>query len=107
MVAVSPHNYNSMSVGLASTVQASATMPTFLITEYFVNFAGRSADISASAPIIVRDGYLELDGRPGHGVDLDEEALRFAEGEPVRRSFGLSKPLGTRRAAASPITAGW
>ena len=107
MVAVSPHNYNSMSVGLASTVQASATMPTFLITEYFVNFAGRSADISASAPIVVRDGYVELDGRPGHGVDLDEEALRFAEGEPVRRSFGLSKPLGTRRAAASPITAGW
>lgn len=106
MVAVSPHNYNSMSVGLASTVQASATMPTFLITEYFVNFAQRSADISASPPITVRDGYVELDGRPGHGVELDEEALRFAAGDPVRRSFGMSTRTGYNNAAVSPSTAG-
>ena len=36
-VAVSPHNYNSTSVALASTVQVSACIPNFLITEYFVN----------------------------------------------------------------------
>ena len=106
MVAISPHNYNSMSVGLASTVQASATMPTFLITEYFVNFAQRSAAISASAPIVVCDGYIELDGRPGHGVELDEEALRFAVGDPVRRWFGISTQSGYGSAAVSSSTAG-
>src|SRR5206468_5033563 len=37
-VAVSPHNYNSTTVGLAATLHASAGMPNFLITEYFVNF---------------------------------------------------------------------
>src|SRR5262249_10223981 len=37
-IAVSPHNYNSTTVGLAATLQASAAMPNFLITEYFVNF---------------------------------------------------------------------
>src|SRR5437764_2446838 len=38
LVAVSPHNYNSTMTGLAATVHAAATMPNFLITEYFVNF---------------------------------------------------------------------
>ena len=37
-VAVAPHNYNSTTVALASTLQAAATMPNFIITEYFVNF---------------------------------------------------------------------
>ena len=32
-VAVSPHNYNSTTLALAATVQASATMPNFIITE--------------------------------------------------------------------------
>ncbi|WP_155920179.1 MULTISPECIES: mandelate racemase/muconate lactonizing enzyme family protein [unclassified Mycolicibacterium] len=92
LVAVAPHNYNSTSVGLASTLQASATMPTFLITEYFVNFTRRSADISATPPITVNDGHIVLDERPGHGVELNEEALRHAEGDPVRRTFSLASP---------------
>jgi L-alanine-DL-glutamate epimerase-like enolase superfamily enzyme len=38
-IAISPHNYNSTTVGLAATLQAAAGMPNFLITEYFVNEA--------------------------------------------------------------------
>ena len=104
LVAVAPHNYNSTSVALASTLQASATMTTFLITEYFVNFAHRSARISATPPITVTDGHIILDDRPGHGVELNEEALRHSEGDPVRRTFSLSTPKRRRVADLSSAT---
>ena len=45
-VAVSPHNYNSTVMALASTVHASAVMPNFLITEYFVPFAEIGTQVS-------------------------------------------------------------
>ena len=45
-VAVAPHNYNSTTVGLAATLQASAGMPNFLITEYFVNFEDVGREIA-------------------------------------------------------------
>lgn len=90
MVAVAPHNYNSMSVGLAATLQASAVMPSFLITEYFVNFAERSAAISKTPKIEVVDGHVTLGQAPGHGVDLDEDALRYWSGKPVPRTFHVN-----------------
>ena len=85
-VAVSPHNYNSTTVGLAATLQASAVMPNFLITEYFVNFEALGEEI-AREPWQVRDGMIELTDTPGLGIDLDEEALaRFPyEAFPQRR----------------------
>jgi galactonate dehydratase len=36
-VVVSPHNYNSVTVGLGATLQICAHIPNFLICEYFVN----------------------------------------------------------------------
>ena len=45
-VAVAPHNYNSTTVGLASTLQVSACIPNFLITEYFVNFEAVGREIA-------------------------------------------------------------
>ena len=73
-VAVSPHNYNSTTVGLAATLQAAAGMPNFLITEYFVNFeeVGRAI---ARPPFSVEDGHIVLPTAPGLGIDLDEGAL--------------------------------
>lgn len=47
VVVVSPHNYNSTTVGLAATMQVAACMPNFLITEYFVNFKPRGDEIAA------------------------------------------------------------
>ena len=46
-VAMSPHNYNSTTVGLAATLHASAGMPNFIITEYFVNFAEVGAEVDS------------------------------------------------------------
>ncbi len=73
-VVVSPHNYNSTTLGLAATINASATMPNFLITEYFVNFEELGRDI-ATQPFQVENGYINLPESPGLGIDLDEESL--------------------------------
>ena len=73
-VAVSPHNYNSTTVGLASTLQATVGMPNFLITEYFINFESVGNEI-AQNPIRVEAGYIPVSDAPGLGIDLNEEAL--------------------------------
>jgi galactonate dehydratase len=74
LVAVSPHNYNSTTIGLAATLQVAACMPNFLITEYFVNFKERG-DAIAVDPFRVEDGYIQLPTGPGLGLDLKEEEL--------------------------------
>ncbi len=74
-VGVSPHNYNSVGIALASTVQVSACIPNFVITEYWVNFEPVVDDIVVQ-PFEVEDGYIRLPEEPGLGMDLDEDALR-------------------------------
>lgn len=73
-VAVSPHNYNSTTVGLAATVHAAAGMPNFIITEYFVNFEEFGRGI-AHPPLLAENGYVAVPQTPGLGIELDEEAL--------------------------------
>ena len=73
-VAVSPHNYNSTTVGLAATIQVSAAIPNFLITEYFVNLEALGNEIAVN-PFRVVDGYIEVPTAPGLGIELDEAAL--------------------------------
>jgi galactonate dehydratase len=73
-VAVSPHNYNSTTVGLAATVQVSACIPNFIITEYFVNFENMGKQITVE-PIKIEKGYIKLHEKPGLGIELKEEFL--------------------------------
>ena len=73
-VAVSPHNYNSTTVGLAATMKVSAAIPNFLITEYFMNLDAFGKEVAVE-PFEVVDGYIELPDAPGLGIELDEEAL--------------------------------
>lgn len=73
-VAVSPHNYNSTTVGLAATLHATAGMPNFLITEYFVNFTALGDELSVE-PFRVEKGYISLPTGPGLGIELNETAL--------------------------------
>jgi galactonate dehydratase len=80
LVAVSPHNYNSTLVALSSTVHASATMPNFTITEYFLPFVDFCDKISPNQ-LKPRNGYIELPTAPGLGVDVDEEALKRHPGK--------------------------
>ena len=86
-VAVSPHNYNSTTVGLAATIQVSAAIPNFLITEYFVNLEALGNEIAVN-PFRVVDGYIEVPTAPGLGIELDEAALgRHPYRELPIRSF--------------------
>ena len=85
-VAVSPHNYNSTTVGLAATIQVSAAITNFLITEYFVNLEAFGNDVAVN-PFQVVDGYIQVPETPGLGIELDEEALaRYPYGEAPARS---------------------
>jgi galactonate dehydratase len=88
-VAVAPHNYNSTTIGLASTLHVSACIPNFLITEYFVNFEGRGQEI-ARVPFKVSNGFIALPTTPGLGIELDEAALR-------RYPLGEQKPRHIRQ----------
>jgi galactonate dehydratase len=73
-VVVSPHNYNSTTLGLAATIQCSAGIPNFLITEYFVNLEPFGQAV-ARVPFKVENGYIKVPDQPGLGMDLNEEAL--------------------------------
>ncbi|MEM7132515.1 MAG: mandelate racemase/muconate lactonizing enzyme family protein [Chloroflexota bacterium] len=73
-IAMAPHNYNSTTIGLAATLHASAGMPNFLITEYFVNFEDVGREIAHEA-FQVEDSNITLPDRPGLGIDLNEDAL--------------------------------
>ena len=85
-VAVSPHNYNSTTVGLAATIQVSAAIPNFLITEYFMNMDAFGREI-ALQPFEVVDGYIDLPEAPGLGIDLDEDALARYPYQPGRSRY--------------------
>jgi galactonate dehydratase len=74
MIAVSPHNFNSTAIGLASTLAVAATMPNFIITEFFVNLNEWAQTIS-DQPFVVKDGHIDLPTRTGLGIDLKIEAL--------------------------------
>jgi galactonate dehydratase len=80
LVAMSPHNYNSTLVALASTVHASAVMPNFIITEYFLPFVEFGDRISPNQ-LKPKNGYIELPTAPGLGIDIDEEALNEFPGK--------------------------
>ncbi|MEJ2133524.1 MAG: enolase C-terminal domain-like protein, partial [Gammaproteobacteria bacterium] len=73
-VVVSPHNYNSTTIGLAATLQVCAAIPNFLITEYFVNLE-EFGNAVARNPFEVVDGYIRVPSDAGLGLELDEEAL--------------------------------
>ena len=81
LVALSPHNYNSTVVALASTVHASAVMPNFIITEYFLPFVEFGDQISPNQ-LRPKNGYIELPVAPGLGIDVNEDALGKHPGKP-------------------------
>ena len=85
-VAMSPHNYNSTTIALASTLQAAITMPNFLITEYFLPFEKIGLDI-ADNPLIPKDGYITLDDSPGLGISLNEDKLNNYPYKEFKRSL--------------------
>ena len=62
-------------MGLAATLQASAVIPNFVITEYFVNFQ-ELGDAISSPPFRLEEGCIRLPSSPGLGIEIDEAALK-------------------------------
>lgn len=73
-IGVSPHGWNSTGIGCAAAVQASATMPNFLIYEYMVGVEAASRDV-CTGYLEPAESYIELPKRPGIGVEIDEAKL--------------------------------
>tara|TARA_B100000029_G_scaffold103457_2_gene93927 strand:+ start:7881 stop:9035 length:1155 start_codon:yes stop_codon:yes gene_type:complete len=73
-IAVSPHGYNSTSIGCAAAVHASATIPNFLIYEYFVNVEDVCRNITKGY-LEPNNSYIELPTEPGLGIEIDETKL--------------------------------
>jgi galactonate dehydratase len=93
-ITVSPHNYNSTTMGLAATLQVAACIPNFLITEYFVNFEARAQEV-AVAPFCVQDGYIALPETPGLGLEIRQEVLeRYPYREFSRRQLPTAAEEG-------------
>jgi galactonate dehydratase len=93
-IAVSPHNYNSTSVALSATVHASACMPNFIITEYFLPFEelGQRLCPNVLKPV---DGHIALPEGPGLGLEVNEAAVRAARGQQFpARTFRLPRDEG-------------
>lgn len=93
-IAVSPHNYNSTTLALSATVHASACMPNFIITEYFLPFEEIGAKL---CPNLLKpvNGYISLPEGPGLGIDVDESAVRAARGQQFpARTFRFPKDEG-------------
>ncbi len=101
-VAVAPHNYNSTTIALAATLQAAATMPNFIITEYFVNFEPRGK-IAALLAFEVEASHIALPTSPGLSVDLDEDVLRA---HPARTSLHEPSETRTRRGSSGGVCRG-
>ena len=76
LVGVTPHNWNSLAVGLAATLQASACIRDLVTVEHISAWEDRSAELLVDpAPLAVTDGSIAIPTGPGIGVDLDERAL--------------------------------
>ena len=93
-IGVSPHGWNSTSVGCAAAIQASAGMPNFLIYEYMVGVEAASREVTIGY-LEPEESYIELPTGPGLGIDVDEDALRARP--PVTRTRGNIRTVEDER----------
>jgi galactonate dehydratase len=70
-VQVAPHNPYGP-VGTAVGIQLGGCIPNFLILEHARSPFFRAVQRD---PIVIKDGYVELNDKPGLGIDLDETVL--------------------------------
>ena len=70
-----PHNVSSP-IGTLASAHVCATVPNFLVLEFHWLHRDYWTTIIQEKTDIIRDGFIHLDGRPGIGVELDEEVGR-------------------------------
>ncbi|TCJ13676.1 mandelate racemase/muconate lactonizing enzyme family protein [Rubrobacter taiwanensis] len=102
-VTVAPHNVGGQ-ISTAAALHLAACTPNFRIQEYFNDFADPWVKETAPGVPEVRDGYFELPGGPGLGVELDEAAVEAHPRQDVH--FNLFAEGWEKRAAARASGAG-
>ena len=86
LVSVTPHNYNSTTIGLAATLNVCACITNCDVTEYFWQFDQRGNEVARN-PFKIVDGYIAMPQTPGLGIEIDEEAL----GKYPYRDYGVPR----------------
>jgi galactonate dehydratase len=84
LVPVTPHNWNSLAVGLAATLQAAACIRDVPWVEHISAWQDRS-DTLLTRPVELVDGTIAIPTGPGLGVDLDDAALARHPMRPYMR----------------------
>ncbi|MCP5075526.1 MAG: mandelate racemase/muconate lactonizing enzyme family protein [Rhodobacteraceae bacterium] len=79
---VAIHNYNSMAIGLAASLQVASVIPNFARVEFFNRFVEPSKLFSRHHYTVGDDGCIALGSEPGLGVSIDETVLQGFEFEP-------------------------
>ena len=77
-VQVSPHNWNSTSVGFLAMLHVCAVMPNAKYAELFYDYLELSARFS-ECDFIISDGHASLPQSPGLGIEMNEQALHSLE----------------------------
>ena len=80
---VSVHNNNTMTIGLAASIQAAAVIPNFTLVEHFPRFVESSNTFSNFPCELGDDGCLPLTSESGLGVTVDEAAVADMEYKPA------------------------
>jgi L-alanine-DL-glutamate epimerase-like enolase superfamily enzyme len=74
LVGVTPHNWNSLAIGLAATLQAAACIRDVVYVEHISAWEERSNELLLR-PLEVVDGTIAIPTGPGLGVEVNEAAL--------------------------------
>jgi galactonate dehydratase len=74
-IAISPHNFNSMTIAFAATLHAAAGIPNLHMCEYFPDFVDDFTELTFGG-FTIGSGATELPDTPGIGIALDETKLR-------------------------------
>jgi galactonate dehydratase len=70
-----PHNVSSP-IGTMASAHVCASVPNFLVLEFHWLHRDYWSTIIAEKQDIIKDGYIALSGRPGIGLELDENVAR-------------------------------
>ncbi len=84
-IPIAPHNVASP-VGTVAAAHVCAAMNNFLVMEFHAHDVPWWADVVEGEPAI-KNGFIYLDERPGHGLTLNEEVAR-AHSKPGHAFFG-------------------
>lgn len=84
-IPLAPHNVASP-IGTVAAAHVCAAMSNFLVMEFHAYDVPWWDDLVSGGPVI-RDGFIELSDRPGHGLELNEDVAR-AHLKPGTTFFG-------------------